>query len=112
MAAYRRVCSWCGVYLSGPDDGPVSHGVRAPCKRRLLPEFLDTLPSPAFLLSPSGSVISANAAALERVGMDLAAVEGLPLETALGGRCGCVTSRPVKNGLLVTLAERPCSKSP
>lgn len=111
MAVYRRICSWCGVHLSGPPDAPVSHGVCAACKKRLLPEFLDTLPAPAFLLSPAGAVVSANAAALARVGKDLAGVEGLSLEQALGGLCGCVSSRPVKDGVLVTLGAQPCLKS-
>ena len=73
---YRRVCSWCLVHLDGPEDAPVSHGVCPPCRKALLPRFLDTLKGAVFLVGQDARILSANAAAQDWVGRPLSDIEG------------------------------------
>lgn len=32
----KTICAWCKIKMTGPDDGPVSHGICKPCMDDLL----------------------------------------------------------------------------
>ena len=84
MAALHRRCAWCGKDLGGPSGAPETAGVCGPCKKSLIPSFLDTLPGATFLVGDGVRVKSANTAATEQVGKPLPEIEERPLGAVLG----------------------------
>lgn len=84
MATLHRRCAWCGTDLGGPASAPDTAGVCPPCKKSLIPSFLDTLPGPTFLVGDGARVKSANAAATSEVGKPLPEIEERPLGDVLG----------------------------
>ena len=83
----RRICAWCKKELStgtagGGADEPISHGICDDCAallnsdtRRSAGDFLESLQDAVFLVGAGGRIVSANRAARDVVGKELAAIE-------------------------------------
>lgn len=84
MGTLHRRCAWCGKDLGGPATAPDTAGVCPPCKKSLIPAFLDTLPGATLLVGEGARVKSANSAALGQVGKPLPEIEERPLGDVLG----------------------------
>ncbi|TBR24856.1 hypothetical protein EPO15_03245 [bacterium] len=85
MSPLRRRCCWCKADLGGPSDAPATDGVCGPCRKALIPSFLDTLPDATILVGDGVRVKSANAAARGEVGRELPDIE----DRVLGEIFGC-----------------------
>jgi len=81
----RMVCAWCQTGLRGEGDGEderLSHGICAGCAqfmrentRQTIPEFIDRLDTPIFLVDGDGVMLTANTAARKALGKELPHIE-------------------------------------
>lgn len=92
MPQLHRRCAWCLKDLGGPATAPDTHGVCPACKKTLIPAFLDTLPTAAFLVGEGARVESANTAARAAFGMPLADIEDRHLGDVFV--CGAASGHP------------------